>query len=281
MRIPQVHPSKFDRSRLYLAFILSAAALLVSGCVGKRPPGTAKMVSYEMVVAERVKRQELERENQKMKDALREQIAAYQELERKIAMVQLRLMKNEIENKEPAERLALLQKKLDEAIQEVVRTKAKLRSMESKAGAASSMAEAEIALKDLKAAGPGQAKDPEIIQAEHLLRMSALEFKDQNYSGALYLTSQVKSLVKMAKEQSMSREKAPMREAPVSFFLPVPLQVLKTSNVREGPGLDFKVLFTLKKDSTVIGHSYRDQWVRVKSKDGRDGWIFYTLVDGR
>ena len=38
---------------------------------------------------------------------------------------------------------------LDEAVVEVVRTKAKLRSIESRAEAASSMAEAEIALKGL------------------------------------------------------------------------------------------------------------------------------------
>jgi hypothetical protein len=266
---------------LYPLFLIGVLALLFSGCVAKGPQGKLKMISYEMVVAERVRRQEAEKENQKLKETLKKQIAARRELERRIATIQLRLIRDEIENKKPAERLALLEKRLDEAIQEVVRTKAKLRSMESKAEAASSLAEAEVALKDLKPGNPGLEEDPEITQADHLFEMSALEFKNQNYSGSLYLTSQAKRLIKMARERSVIRESSPAREEPVSFILPVRLRVLKTSNVREGPGLDFKVRFTLEKDSRVIGHSYKDQWVQVRSGDGREGWIFYSLVDAR
>jgi len=239
------------------------------------------MVSYEMVAAERVKRQEVEQENQRLRDALEKQTAAYRELERKIATAQLQIVEKEIQNRDPAGGQDLLRKKLDGAIRDVVRAKAKLRSLESKAEAASSLAEAEIALNTLRSAEPDQAKDPEIIQAEQLLKMSALEFKNQNYSGALYLTSQAKGLVKMAKERSVIREKEPVEEVPVSFVLPVPLRVLRPSNVREGPGLEFKVIHTLEKDSMVVGHSYKDQWVRVTTEDGQGGWIFHALVDGR
>ncbi len=255
--------------------------LLLSGCMGIKPPKLPKMVSYEMVVTERVKRRDLEKENEKLKDALIKQNAAYQELERKIAKAQLQLLKREIQNGDPAGEQDLLRKKLDEAIREVVRTKAKLRSLESKAEAASSLAEAEIALNTTKSAEPDEAKDPEIIQAEQLLKMSALEFKNQNYSGTLYLTSQAKGLIQMAKERSVIREKIRVEEAPASFVLPVSLYVLKQSNVREGPGLDFKVIYTLEKNSKVVGHSYKDQWVRVTTEDGRDGWIFHALLDGR
>ncbi len=255
--------------------------LLFSGCMGIKPPKLPKMVSYEMVVTERVKRRDLEKENEKLKDALIKQKAAYQELERRIAKAHLQLVKREIQNRDPAGEQDLIRKKLDEAIREVVRTKAKLRSLESKAEAASSLAEAEIALNTMKSAEPDEPKDPGITQAEQLLKMSALEFKDQNYSGALYLTSQAKGLIQMAKERSAIREKIRVEESPASFVLPVSLYVLKQSNVREGPGLDFKVIYTLEKNSKVVGHSYRDQWVRVTTEDGRDGWIFHALVDGR
>ncbi len=269
------------RLSLYPLFYLGVLTLLFSGCVAKGPQGKLKMISYEMVVAERVRRQKAEKENQRLRETLEKQIATSRELEQRIATIQLRLMRDEIENKKPAERLALLEKRLDEAIQEVVRTKAKLRSMESKAEAASSLAEAEIALKDLKPGNTGLEEDPEIIQATHLFEMSALEFKNQNYSGSLYLTSQAKHLIKMARERSVVQESSPASDEPISFILPVHLRLLKTSNVREGPGLNFKVLFTLEKDSRVIGHSYKDQWVRVRSGDGQEGWIFNTLLDAR
>lgn len=278
--MPRINPVQFSRSRLYLIFTLVLAAVTLSDCVRKTPPQTARLLSDE-VATERAKRQKLDEANQNLKEALTRQTAAYQQLEEKIAMLQLRLLKKEIQIKELNARQALLQKKLEEAIQDVVRTKAKLRSLVSKAEAASNMAEAEVALKDLKARSAGKEKDPEVIQAEYLLKMSAREFEKKNYGGALYLASQVKSLAKMGQAQLTNREKMPMMAGEALFSLPVPLQVLRKGNVREGPGLDFKVLFTLDKGAPVIGHSYKGQWVRVKSEDSGDGWIFHTLVDGR
>lgn len=194
--------------------------------------------------------------------------------ERKIAKLRLDFLEKETQIKE-------LQKKYDEAVQEVVRTKAKLHSLESKAEAASTMAEAEIALKALRARVAGQKEGPQVIQAKHLLDMSAREFKKHNYGGALYLASQAKGLVHMGQGRLVNREKIPMVSGEVLFALPVPLELLAKSNVREGPGLDFEVLFTLKKGTPLLGHSYKDEWVRVKDEDGRGGWIYQTLLGGR
>ena len=67
-----------------------------------------------------------------------------------LAKLQLRLLERDAQIKQLEERLNSQQEMLDEAIQEVVRAKAKLRTLESKAEAASEMAEAEIAIKALK-----------------------------------------------------------------------------------------------------------------------------------
>ncbi len=271
--------SKSYRSGLYLVFFLGTTALLLSGCAGRRQAGTGRMIPAEMTVTERDKCRGLEKENERLKQTLTKQGDNLQDLERKIAALELRLMKEKIQMKEPIEREALQQKKLEEAVQEVVRAEAKLRSLESKAEAASNLAEAEVALKDLKARAADQNKYPEVIQAEHMLRMSVQEFQQGNYGGALYLTNQAKRFVKMGQERLMRQEKQPTDSAPVPFVVPLRLKVLKKSNVREGPGFDFKVLFTLEKGSAVIGHSYKDEWIRAKSEDNRDGWIFYSLVD--
>ncbi len=191
---------------------------------------------------------------------------------RNIAKLKLTLVEKETQIK-------ALQKKYDEAVQEVVRAKAKLHSLESKAEAASNMAEAEIALKALRTAG--HTDGPEVIEAEHLLKMSAQEFKKHNYGGALYLASQAKGLVNIGWGRLMGREKIAMVSGEVLFALPLPLLVLAKSNVREGPGLDFEVLFTLEKGTPLFGHSYKDEWVRVKDADGRGGWIYQTLVGER
>jgi len=211
------------------------------------------------------------RTTQELQEDVERQAAADRGLEEKVANLQLRLLEKETQNRE-------LQKKLDEAIQEVVRAKAKLHSLESKAEAASVIAEAEVALKALKTRTAGE-EGAEVTQVEHLLNMSGREFKKQNYGGALYLTGQAKSLIKVGEARVRSREKIPMRAGEVLFALPLPLHVLRTSNVREGPGLDFPVLFTLAEGTPLVGYSYKDQWVRVKDGDGRVGWIFHTLLD--
>ena len=204
-----------------------------------------------------------------------------------IAKLQLQMLERDAQIKQLEERLNSQQAMLDEAIQEVVRAKAKLRSLESKAEAASGIAEAEIAVKALKAQLAGQTPNPELIKAQELLKMSAQEFKKENYGGAVYLTSQAKGHIRAGQIRLGGREKvAPIKRLPpfkgeVFFALPLPLQVLRTSNLRKQPDRDSKVITTLEKGTPLIGYSHKDKWVRVTSEDGTNGWVFQTLVGGR
>ncbi|HET6371104.1 MAG TPA: SH3 domain-containing protein, partial [Nitrospiria bacterium] len=202
------------------------------------------------------------------------QTAANQELEEKLASYQLLLLEKEAQAKE-------LDKKLDEATLEVVRTKAKLRSLESKAEAASTLAEGEIALKALKSNAVGFEKDSEVLQAEDLLKASNQELKKENYGGALYLATRAKAIIKEGQERSRDREKTPIMKGEVTFAIPLRLQMVNNGNIRESPGLDSKVLFTLREGSTIVGYSYRGLWVRVRTEGGRGGWVYYSLIGGR
>jgi hypothetical protein len=197
------------------------------------------------------------------------QRAAAHELEGKIGELQLHLQEQET-------RLKDMQRKLDEAIEEVVRAKAKMHSLESKAEAASTIAEAEIALNVLKGRMGGQEKGSEYDQADHLLKMSLQEFEKENYGGALYLVNQAKDFIKAGEARLESQKRA----AEVFFAAPIALRMLRTGNVREGPGSNFKILFTLGKGTPLVGHSRRGQWVRVEDQKGRAGWTSYTLVEG-
>ena len=65
------------------------------------------------------------------------------------------------------------------------------------------------------------------------------------------------------------------------FDLSLALRLNRSSNVREGPGTSFAVLFVLDEGTEVVGHAYEQQWVRIRLNDGRSGWIYSTLVDSR
>ncbi len=169
---------------------------------------------------------------------------------------------------------------LDAARQEVVRTMAKLQSQATRAEAASGMAEAEIAVRDLRSAAGGQDL-PEVGEAERLLASSLSEFNNENYSGALYLATQARTKAETAVTRVRGETGQALRPGETLFPVPVRLETLRRSNVRDGPGLTFAVLYTLEAATGLVGHSHTDEWVRVTDDRGREGWIFLNLVTAK
>ena len=107
-----------------------------------------------------------------------------------------------------------------------------------------------------------------------------MEFNKQNYGGALYLANQAKSVVG-ASRSGASGVRGPLRPGEVLFALPLRLETVNRSNVREGPGAGYAVAFTLETGAPVVGYSYADQWVHIGDEAGRSGWMFQTLVGRR
>ena len=203
------------------------------------------------------------------------------ELENKVTQLNTSLMEKNKEIDELKGRVAALQNKLEEAIQEVVRAKARLRSLESRAETATSIAETEIALKALRIQQPDRDSNPNLIQAEQLLAMSSQEFKKENYSGALYLVNQVKDLISKAQVNNGAGKETQALLGEIPFAKPLKLKVTKKSNVREGPGLYYKVVAIVKPSTSITGYSFKGQWLRIKGDNGIGGWIFQDLVSGR
>ncbi len=247
--------------RLWTFLLLTACVFLLPSCAKRRSEEIDKSLA----------------QHPKYKELLQ----TLESLEDEMAKNNLRILEKEAQIRELDDRLQSQQKMLDEAIQEVVRAKAKLRSLESKAEAASEMAEAEIAVKALKVQLAARGEDPEVAKADQLLKMSVEEFQKENYGGALYLTSQAKAQIKAGQMRLGDKKKLKSIEGEVLFAQPLPLQVLKNSNLREMPDLKSNILTTLEKGTPLIGYSHTEQWVRVIREDGVTGWIFQTLVGGR
>jgi hypothetical protein len=127
----------------------------------------------------------------------------------------------------------------------------------------------------------GRENDPDVAQAEHLLALGGQEFRKDNYSGALYLSTQAKSLIKSGHPGPAGAERAPKVEGEVPFALPLPLRLMARGEAREGPGPNFKVAFQLPDGSPVTAQSYKGLWVRIRGDDGRSGWVRYNLVGQR
>jgi hypothetical protein len=183
------------------------------------------------------------------------------QLEQKLARTELLLLEKEAQVTE-------LESRLDDARREVVRAMAKSTQLATRAEAASGIAEAEIAVRN---SGAG-AKE-----ASRLMQQCTAEFDKQNYAGALYLANQAK-IAALATRGQGSVERNSLRDGEMPFALPLRLQTTSRANVREGPGSNFTVAFTLPANSDVTGYSYTEQWVRISDANGRRGWVFQGLI---
>lgn len=192
-------------------------------------------------------------------------------LEARIDDLELRLLEAQAQHLE-------VQTRLGDARREVVRAMAKLRSLATRAEAASGIAEAEIALQALPpAAAAGQAA----AEGQRLIEQSTAEFDEQNYGGALYLANEAKSAAAAARGQVAGAEQVSAGPHERSFAVPLPLQTTSPANVREGPGVSFAVLFVLPNGARLTGHSAAEQWLRVTDDSGRRGWISQSLIRAR
>jgi TolA-binding protein len=192
------------------------------------------------------------------------------ELQRRVAELELLLLEKEALVDE-------LESRLDDTRGEVVRTMAKLQTAASRAEAASGMAEAEIALQSLKAS-PGHSS-VEVAQVTTLVRQSTSEFNKQNYGGALYLAGQAKALAGVSRKRVSQAGSA--RTGETLFAAPVRLRTTGRGNVREGPGTNYGVAFSVESASALTGHAFVDEWIRISDDNGRSGWIFRSLVTRR
>ena len=248
----------------------------IAGCAQwQKPSGQA--------AAKQDQQTDVYKKNKSLQLAVASKDAAILDMEKDIAALNMKILEYEATIDDLQARSEGHQKRLDAAIIEVVRTKARLRSLESKAEAASTIAEAEIAVNAMKKwmVPADAAMKEEIATAEHLLKMSAREFKIRNYGGALYLANQSKGQVRALKLRlSGGLEKTPLEDEK-PFEKPLSLKVLANSNLRSGPGLDNDIVGKLIKDALVMGHAYSGRWVRVETAQGAVGWLFKPLVGPR
>jgi len=175
-----------------------------------------------------------------------------------------------------------LQTRLDDARRDVVRAMAKLQSLATRAEAASGLAEAEIALQALRTGtSAGATGPPELSQGTQLLQLATVEFNRQNYGGALYLANEAKNAAAAGQGRLVSDDRVKPRAGEVPFALPLHLQTTGRANVREGPGPNFRVSYTLDMGAELTAYSYVDQWVRVNDQMNRTGWIHQNLIERR
>ena len=165
----------------------------------------------------------------------------------------------------------------EQAVQELVRLKSKLRSRNSKAETVANLAEVKLALQAAQASGAGRQRDDGLKRAQQYIAMSEAALEENNYDGASYLIGQAKYSLRTSIEPPGEDPEGDSKTS--HFALPVQMTVTRRSNVRAGPGTDSEVLATLDSGTSVSATGYRGLWVRIQRRKESTGWIHYSLLE--
>lgn len=191
------------------------------------------------------------------------------ELEREVARLRLQLIERDAQ-------IEGLERRLDDAITEVVRAMARMRALATRAEAASAMAEAEVSIQQLRSR-TGRERPAELAQAERLLQSGTAEFDKENYGGAVYLATQAKGAALQGTHR-LAESGAGTESGETVFAVPVNLETTARVNLRAGPGTNFQIVSTVNPGTQLIGQAFLNEWLRATLEDGRTVWVHQGFV---
>jgi hypothetical protein len=231
-----------------IVVVLFAASLV--GCAGKpqgaaQPPGPARAVPETVTVRD-------------------------PDLVSELARTKVQLLERNA-------RLADMDRRLEEATTEVVRAMARLRTLATRAEAASAIAEAEVTVQQLRGRAGSQAP-PEAAQAEAALHSASAAFDDENFGGAVYLATQAKRAATAGRGRLADAGSTAMRPNERAFALPVPLTTTSSANLRAAPGGSASVISTVPAGTSLTAYSYEQDWLKVSTTDGGSAWVHQSVV---
>jgi len=167
--------------------------------------------------------------------------------------------------------LTLLLQTHSQAVQEVVRAKARLGSRHSKAETVASLAELKLSLKNAASKKAGE-QPRTLLRARQYLTMAETELEKSNFEGASYLMDQARrSLAWIKPGTGIANQDA-------AFPVHLKMKTKGPANVRSGPNRKQRVLFQLNDGSEVSALDRNGLWIQIQTADGKTGWVHFSLL---
>jgi hypothetical protein len=170
---------------------------------------------------------------------------------------------------------ATLELELGSAVEELLRSHANLRNVQSRAFAVSRIAEVRVGLDGYRGRKDA-AFTSRVERADEFLARADGALADRNVGGAAYLAEragellrQVRTVAELKKKES--RELIPI--VPERWF-----EVRSRANLRKGAGTDHTVVRTVDAGTKVMGMARQGDWYQVQTEDGATVWIHRHLV---
>ncbi len=248
----------FSCSLSSLLFLLVISIYFaISGCV----PGNQKSTPAPVIE----QNEELEKEYKELTEKLKKE-----------KQLNARLQMSLLEKHAEVNKLTL---KNEHLVRAFVRNKVKLRNRGNKVEAVRLLAEVTTVIDTARATYPGESWKEVLDRAEQYLVESKEEIDKGNLENFFYLASKAFEQVQMIELENRGDDRQ-IDKPEMIFLVPLPMKLLLTSNVRNGPSLEEKIKFVLKAGSPVTAIGYKGLWVKVAINNQDGGWIHYSLLDG-
>lgn len=178
------------------------------------------------------------------------------------------LRSSEDERRKLEERVAVLQRTLEVTETEVIRAKAKLKGIETRAEASSAIAEARILLQRLKDEKKGSAS---LALSQDKLDQAAEQLQAQDYSMAAFYALQAQEILEgVRRGLSLDPERAaPKKEYTVQA---------NVANIRKEPDAKAPLVGKVPKGTVLQATGMRTGWVKVKHEQV-EGWVSRALLE--
>jgi hypothetical protein len=170
---------------------------------------------------------------------------------------------------------ATLELELKSALEELVRSQASLRNVQSRAFAVSRIAEVRVELQSLKKR-PDPALDDRLQRASVFLDHADRALAEDNLGGAAYLAERASELLRQVRTIAEIRESSPTELIPL-----VPartLLVLAAANLRRAPSSDSEKLGAVEPGTELKAIARRGEWFQVEVEGKAPAWVHRRLV---
>jgi hypothetical protein len=170
-------------------------------------------------------------------------------------------------------------KAVQESTREVTRAKARMRRLATQADAASYLAEVEVAMEAMRAT-PAASQSPLLGLAQAFLDASQPAFAQGDYAAAMDRAGQAEQLIAAAGESAPATPRSRVT-GEVLLQVSIPLKASADSALRREPQPRAPVVAALRKDTALVAHAYKGNWMRVETDDGTFGWLPQTSLAAR
>lgn len=256
-------PDSFGRAQGHLNEAEALATDVASHDSRRQSEWLGRLATVEAQCAMQIARQHDQQAEQRS-------LSTQQEVEKRNEKIR----RHEDDQRRLEEQLALLKRELDFTETEMIRTKARLKGIETKAEASSAIAEGRILLGRMIEEKGTRSQD--VQRAQAALQRAENLLQEENFGAAIFFAQKAQDAAAKARELRSAQyaQNATERPAPNASYT----VKASSANLRKGPGTTEAVVARVVKGTRLKASVVRGDWIRVEHA-GATGWIHRSLLE--